>query len=647
MSPTLHVIFKTHLDLGFTGYASEVRRQYHEYFIPMALDTGEHFLREDAARPMFVWTTGSWLIWDHLQTQPKAKVERLERAIRAGIIRWHALPFTTHTELMSPALVREALAISTELDARFGMTTRAAKMTDVPGHTLGLVPLLAEAGVRFLHIGVNSASTPPEVPPVFRWRAPDGSEVVVMYQSEYGATFAPDGVEDGIAFAHTMDNMGPQNVGHVVDNHHALGEDNPGFVVRASTLDAYADVLWPARERFPVVTSEIADSWIHGIGSAPRRVSRYLAARRALDGFAEEPLSAGRRAFARKLLEVPEHTWGVDIKTYLRDEQAWDRPDFDAARRRDPRFAIAEGSWAEQDRIVDDAIALLPEADRSVASEVASPPPAPGVLAAIEDGVDHRVGRFSLRFDTVTGGLVSIARDGRQLMSAANPGLFAFTYESYDAADYGRYFDSYLTKRYRWGIQDHGKPGLENAKTSRSGQFGCVSAEVAAGEPLVIVAQPDEVAVAELGAPASVRTTYEAVGDRLQVTITLVGKPANRMPEAGFIAFAPQADAESWRMEKLGLSLSPVDVVAGGNRQLHAVDAVSGLAATGVAFQLRTLDAPLFAPASQPFLMFSKELPDMGQGGRFNVFNNKWGTNFSMWCEGDLAYRFVLELDAD
>jgi len=109
MTPTLHLIFKTHLDLGFTGYAADVRRQYHDYFIPMALDTGEHFLRENPDRPQFVWTTGSWLVWDHLQTQSADKVRRLERGIENGIIRWHGLPFTTHTELMSPALVREAL----------------------------------------------------------------------------------------------------------------------------------------------------------------------------------------------------------------------------------------------------------------------------------------------------------------------------------------------------------------------------------------------------------------------------------------------------------------------------------------------------------------------------------------------------------
>ena len=73
---------------------------------------------------------------------------------------------------MSPDLFRAGLSYSQELDRRFGKTTIAAKMTDVPGHTLGMVPLLAEAGIRFLHLGVNTASPPPDVPDIFRWRAP-------------------------------------------------------------------------------------------------------------------------------------------------------------------------------------------------------------------------------------------------------------------------------------------------------------------------------------------------------------------------------------------------------------------------------------------------------------------------------------------
>ena len=97
---------------------------------------------------------------------------------------------------MSPDLFRAGLSYAQELDQRFNLKTTAAKMTDVPGHTLGIVPLLAEAGVHFLHLGVNAASPPPDVPELFRWRAPDGSEIVVMYQRSYGATHFPEGFDD-------------------------------------------------------------------------------------------------------------------------------------------------------------------------------------------------------------------------------------------------------------------------------------------------------------------------------------------------------------------------------------------------------------------------------------------------------------------
>jgi hypothetical protein len=642
MTSRLHLIFKTHLDLGFTAYAGTVRRQYHDYFIPMALDTGEHFLKEDASAPKFVWTTGSWLIWDHLRTQPADKVRRLERGIEAGIITWHALPFTTHTELMSPALVAEALSISAELDARFGRKTRAAKMTDVPGHTLGLVPLLARAGVDFLHIGVNSASTPPDVPPVFRWRAPGGEEILVMYQSEYGTTLVPEGMKDGIAFAHTMDNMGPQNVGHVVDSFYELGEKNKGFEIAAPTLDAFADALRPHRENFPVIEAEIADSWIHGVGSAPKRVSRYLAARRAFDSFAGEELTPARRAFGRKLLEVAEHTWGVDIKVYLRDETAWDRPAFETARRDDPRFAMAEGAWAEQDAIVDEALALLDPDDREAVSE-AEPAAAEGQFEPIESGA-YTLGDWSLVFDPLSGGLRRATSGERSIETiAGGPGLFAFTYESYDADDFEAYKDSYLTARYRWGVQDHGKPGLENAATARSAVFATGGARIArTADAITVTARCEAEAHEKLGAPATIITTYRIEGDALAITVTLADKPANRMPEAGFLSFAAKALPESWRMAKLGLDIDPRATIKNGNRQLHCVDGVTVEMDAGNKFALEVLDTPLFVPGDQPFLVFSRALPDMSKGGRFNVFNNKWGTNFSMWTEGTLTARFRL-----
>ena len=57
---TIHVISKTHLDIGFTDFARNVVTQYYERFIPQALATAEA-LRIQGGTERLIWTTGSWL----------------------------------------------------------------------------------------------------------------------------------------------------------------------------------------------------------------------------------------------------------------------------------------------------------------------------------------------------------------------------------------------------------------------------------------------------------------------------------------------------------------------------------------------------------------------------------------------------------
>jgi hypothetical protein len=611
MTRKIHLVFKTHLDIGFTDHAAKVRAQYHERFIPQAIDTGEHFFAENPDEPKFIWTTGAWLIHDHLATQSPERVKRLERAIERGLIAWHALPFTTHTELMSPALFRAGLSYAQELDQRFGKTSIAGKMTDVPGHTLGMVPLLAEAGVKFLHLGVNSASPPPDVPDIFRWRAPDGSEVVVMYQKSYGATHFPEGFDEGLSFAHTNDNLGPQSVPQTVEAIRELQKEYPDAVIVASTLDAYAALLWARREEFPIVDIELGDSWIYGAGSDPDKISRYLSLRRAYDGF--DALTPQRLAFGRGLAMVAEHTCGVDIKSYLRDDQAWDRPAFEAARKSDYRFAYTEASWAEQRAYMDAAIAELPEANRRFDAP-----------SEINDS-----GNWSVTYHPVTGDIASITSPSGAAISGANGSLLGYRYESYDAAGIAAHMDTYLTLRVDWAILDHIKPGLDRAATARSAKF----APDADG-------RLDADAHRTLGAPARVTYSLRALDDsRLEIAVTLHDKPANRMPEASFVTFTP-AGISSWEFEKLGL-WQPGDRVARiGGGQLQAVNAIRS-----ASIHLMPLDTPLVAPAVSPFMPFNKEPPDFSGGLRFNLHNNKWGTNFPMWWGSErFTARFVLTL---
>jgi len=646
MTKTIHLVFKTHLDIGFTDHAEKVRRQYHERFIPQAIDTATHFWHEDATRPAFIWTTGAWLILDHLETQPRAAVRRLEEAIERGLVRWHALPFTTHTELMSPALVRAGLSMSQALDRRFGRKTIAAKMTDVPGHTRGLVPLLAEAGVRFLHLGVNAASRVPDVPDVFRWQGPDGAEVLVMYQKSYGATHVPKGFDDGLAFAHTNDNIGPQSVGQTAEAYRDMRHDFPQADIRAATLDDYANILWPRRAEFPVVDHEIGDSWIHGAASDPQKLGKFLALQRLYDSFAAEELTPPRLDFGRKLALVPEHTWGVDIKSFLRDESVWDRAALEEARRTDFRFAYTEASWAEQRAYLDKAVAALGPADRKRArqSMATTRVPAAAKAPAAAPVERYRVAGWSVSLNRETGDIAAIAAPDGTVIAGRNGTLLGFRYETYSANETARFRQSYVTQQFDWALRDFDKPGLEHADARAAEWAPRPVGTRASRRSLAFELTLPEPARDNFGGPGTIElrlTPVDAV--RIDLALVLRNKPANRMPEAGFLTLTPAA-AEAWDFRKLGLWQPGDRIVRNGGGALQAVFAVRTLLPGGRTLLVEPLDTPLVGPAAEYFMRYDPAPPDLSQGLRFNLFNNKWGTNFAMWWEGDLLARFAITL---
>ena len=343
---TVHLIFKTHLDIGYTDTSANVTRQYFEEYIPRALQTARE-MRERGGPERFRWTTGSWLIYEYLEAASPEQRAGMEAAIAAGDILWHALPFTTHTELMSPALFEFGLGFARKLDQRYGRVTTAAKMTDVPGHTRGIVPLLAGAGVRFLHIGVNEGSTMPEVPPVFRWKGPGGLEIVVMYEQGYGGATTVPGLTHALAFGHTIDNLGPQTSAEVLDVWAHTQARFPGAQVTASTLDDFADALVPLRENLPVVTAEIGDTWIHGTGSDPAKLANVRTELDLLNAtWAAHPASQTDITDERaRLLAVNQALWDIEDHIRLKEKaQAFDAEFIELARsvyfRNDERAAV-------------------------------------------------------------------------------------------------------------------------------------------------------------------------------------------------------------------------------------------------------------------------------------------------------------------
>ena len=56
----VHVVFKTHLDIGFTDMAQSVLDKYTTDYIPHALELAEQMNTREHKE--FIWTVGSYLI---------------------------------------------------------------------------------------------------------------------------------------------------------------------------------------------------------------------------------------------------------------------------------------------------------------------------------------------------------------------------------------------------------------------------------------------------------------------------------------------------------------------------------------------------------------------------------------------------------
>lgn len=631
----VHVIFKTHLDVGFTDLPSKVEHTYVTEFIPKAIEVAEQ-LRAEGAKERYVWTTGAWLIDSYIgQASPEA-VRKLEDAIRRGDIVWNGIPYTFESEAANRDVFATTLKLAKRLDAKYGKQTVAAKMTDVPGHTRSIVTPLCDAGIRMLHIGVNGASALPETPPVCLWRNTDGKEIILVYQGSYGSDMILPDSSTVVSINFTSDNVGPHSVEEVKTIFAQLHQRYPDAEITASSLNEVAKDLLKMTKQLPVLTSEIGDTWIYGYASAPVMMARARALERLFSQWLEngtlDPDGDTAINFAVRLGLVAEHTWGLDVKSFIKNWDRYDVEPFNAGRDL-PEIKLGELSWQEKADRVAQAIAVLPGNLQAEAlgtlKRIGTAQPLTGAGATAPSQLD-RSGAFRFSFN------------GAECMAGE------IAYQTYSADDYTAYRKAYIRGTHEWALGDFGKPGLENSQAlsaTVTAVAGKVSAERSDGSEIIdcIYTFPDDARINPAVLPRQIHTRYVVAGDgrRVDMTLSLVDKPAVRLPEAYWVSFVPSV-IRSVVAEKMGQPVDVLDVVPGGNRQMHAIDNYIDLVTDKGTIRIISRDAPVVAIGERRALNFSTRQPDISGGIHFCLFNNLWGTNFAMWWGGCMEYRFTI-----
>ena len=627
----VYVAFKTHLDVGFTDLSSVVTERYVHDFIPKAIEVSER-LRADGSGDRYVWTTGSWLIWKYLRTASPEAVKQLEEAIGRGDIVWNSVPYTVESETMTRELFETCLLLSKRLEKKYNKQTIAAKMTDVPGHTRSIIDPMYDAGIRLLHVGINSACPLPSVPTFCRWRSPSGNDLLLVYQKDYGEDeVLPDG-KTVVSINFTGDNHGPHSYERVKKIYADLRKRYPQAQLVGASFNDVARELLLIKKDLPVVTSEIGDTWIFGYGGAPIRMAKFRAVSRLYSQWLNEGKikkdSDVALDFAAELGLIAEHTQGVDVKTHLRQ---WDKYDMDKflKGRSEGVFSMAEASWKEIDNYIDSAIAFLPASLQKEAREVVA-----------------EVDKVKLEDNSK---MKPMARKRWEQPIAGGMTLAGLSYQMFDGDDYDDFQNRYLRARYEWELDDLGKLGLKESHAVSVTLYAQTMAQSVRKEKkgtriITELRFPENEKVDKRVYPERIQVNCFTTknGKRSEVALTIYGKPAVRLPESYWLSFTVPG-IESVIAEKMGERVNLMDVVEKGNRQMHGIDRYVDLITSGETIRISSKEAFLLNVGEAQGLNYSTNYPDKRKGVHFNLNNNLWGTNFSMWNEGSLTYHFVIE----
>jgi hypothetical protein len=269
-------VFKTHFDIGYTDLAERIVQKYSTSMINETLRTLDES-KSMPANEQFRWTIPGWPMKEILENRSGGSKKVIDDAIRNGRFVVHALPFTFETEAGSPEALVRSMQFSSKIARDHGLELpRDAKLTDVPSHSWFLPTLLKNAGVDFLQIGCNSASSSPDIPVLFWWEGPDQSRLMTLYwEAYYGTDIIPADnwpFKTWIAIIHTNDNVGAPPIDEVVKTLETARKLAPNAKLTIGRMSDFYDAIMKEKPDLPVIKGDMPDTWIHGYLSMPEEV---------------------------------------------------------------------------------------------------------------------------------------------------------------------------------------------------------------------------------------------------------------------------------------------------------------------------------------------------------------------------------------
>ena len=124
----------------------------------------------------------------------------------------------------------------------------------------------------------------------------------------------------------------------------------------------------------------------------------------------------------------------------------------------------------------------------------------------------------------------------------------------------------------------------------------------------------------------------------IDVKLSVINKPATEEPEAGWIALPFKTKSPEYRVGRIGSVVDPAkDLIEGS--QFNYIWSNSGIMIKDKEYSVGVcpIDAPAFVLGDLDFMHYADTYENPRSHVYFNLFNNRWNTNFASFWNGNLT----------
>jgi len=347
---TLYLLHHSHTDIGYTHHQSLVEKMHHGFFRE-AVELWENTENyPEGAR--FKWNTEvTWAVESYLESCTPGEKEAFARTVREGGIGLDGLWANELTALCRPEELIQLLQRSAGVAEACGVELRSAMITDIPGYTWSLVPVMAKSGIRYFSAGTNVFHRIGDIKDVwgdrpFYWVSESGIDSVLTWFPERGYSWFHTGLGSGKpknllteepVFEYVQqlsDSAYPYDISIIRYN---IGSDNgpphsalpdivkawnekyisPGLTI-ATTSEAFAAFEDKYGHVLPSFRGDLTPYWEDGAASSAKETALNRQAAERLEQALSLWVISGNKHYPtddisqawKNILLFDEHTWG-------------------------------------------------------------------------------------------------------------------------------------------------------------------------------------------------------------------------------------------------------------------------------------------------------------------------------------------------